>query len=99
MEEKLYIYIQNYGFKFQYLIYPKKSNKKYKELKQLQRKCIYKIYKIIEVKGKDVEKKINVKFLCKYVSSLSNEKIHIMSNTYDYILQDVLIFKNFKTHI
>ncbi len=36
-----------------------------------------------------MKKKINVKILCKYVYSLANEKIHIMSNTSDYILQYV----------
>jgi hypothetical protein len=34
-------------------------------------------------------KKNYVKFFCKYVSSLANENIHVMSNTYDYVLQYV----------
>jgi len=29
----------------------------------------------------------NVKILCKYASSLAHEKIHIILNTYDYILK------------
>ncbi len=31
----------------------------------------------------------NVKILCKYASGFANEKINILSNTYDSIIQDV----------
>jgi len=31
----------------------------------------------------------NVNILCKYASTPAHEKIHIISNSYDYILKDV----------
>ncbi len=33
----------------------------------------------------------NVKILCKYDFGPTHEKIHIMSNTYDYIQKDVYL--------